>query len=53
MAQISKTIASKKEVISIFNDPAFTQRIVDNVFQKVVVYVHNKLILALNDVLVS
>ena len=34
IAQISKTSASKKEVISIFNSPAFTQRIVDDVFQK-------------------
>ena len=33
--QISKTIASKKElVISIFNGPALTQRIVDDGFQK-------------------
>ena len=34
MTQISKTITSKKEVISIFNGPAFTQRIVDDVFSE-------------------
>ena len=32
-----KAIASKKEVISIFNGPAFTQWIVDDVFQKEVI----------------
>ena len=34
MAQISKAIASKKEVISIFNGPAFTQWIVDDVLSE-------------------
>ena len=37
MTQISKAIASKKEVIGIFNGPAFTQWIVDDVFQKEVI----------------
>ena len=34
MTQISKAIASKKEVISIFDGPAFTQWIVDDIFSE-------------------
>ena len=43
MTQISKVIASKKEVISIFDSPAFTQWIVDDVFQKEVMVKRTKI----------